>query len=67
MEPTAPGPPPPLAQLLRRKVVQWTLAYAAAAWALVQVVSSRSQRLCGVDLTIDPLRRETWPPEGVGQ
>jgi TolB-like protein/Tfp pilus assembly protein PilF len=38
MEPPAPEPTPPFARLLRRKVVQWTLAYAAAAWALVQVI-----------------------------
>jgi len=65
--------------------VQWTLAHAAAAWALVQViefavgtfhwpeplirgaaaaaVSGRSTRC--VDLTIDPMRRDTWPREGV--
>jgi hypothetical protein len=61
MEPPAPEPTPPFARLLRRKVVEWTLAYAAAAWALVQVI----EFAVGYDLTIDPMRRDTWPREGV--
>jgi TolB-like protein/Tfp pilus assembly protein PilF len=38
MDPPAPEPTPTFERLMRRKVVQWSLAYAAGAWALVQVI-----------------------------
>jgi hypothetical protein len=46
--PTAPEQASPLAKLRRRKVVQWSVAYGASAWVLLQVLGYVSGIYCEV-------------------